>query len=626
MLKKLFPMTVSRADMPIKTFPRMVCIFAVAVMVAMAPRHGWGQSPVTGNGSGGPMRLSPVKEPDTPTPATPASSTPEAAPVSQTPAADTATGGKVEIDTLTAIDPDATGVLSKDQGGFGNDMWQGTSRELVDNLLGKLPLNATSTTMRNLIRRLLLSTAASPKGNGKRGGLVALRIRLLAAMGDSVGASQMLNSTPRRSQNPDLIRIEADARFLANDNSRACALAAGQVGISDDPYWQKAFIFCQALAGETDKASMGASLLRDLGEDDPAFFELLDAMSGNGDATIESLANPSPLHLAMARVAKATLPADVISSNNPSILKAIATSPNAPVELRMEAAERAEATGALPVEALRQLYTSVPFSAEDLANPLSRAETESGPLSRALLYRTALIQTVPTAQAEAVARALSLAREGGRYGATVRVFMAALKRIPPSPELLWFAPEALRAFLLSSDTESADAWFGLLNSGAMFEQKASLVLAEMMAVARIAGSANTEEWDEKDFNGWWQRNKEAKERRQRAALLFSIFDALGDSVPDKSWEMLLDGPARTTVAMPNPALWYRLQSAVGSVADSIPSRLGETVLLSLLALGDGGPGQADPVVLHRVIKSLIAVGLETEARSLAVEAAVAAGL
>ena len=37
-----------------------------------------------------------------------------------------------------------------------------------------------------------------------------------------------------------------------------------------------------------------------------------------------------------------------------------------------------------------------------LANPFSKAEAEAGALSRALLYRTALVQTVPTAQAEAV--------------------------------------------------------------------------------------------------------------------------------------------------------------------------------------------------------------------------------
>ncbi len=72
--------------------------------------------------------------------------------------------------------------------------------------------------------------------------------------------------------------------------------------------------------------------------------------------------------------------------------------------------------------------------------------------------------------------------------------------------------------------------------------------------------------------------------------------------------------------MPRPALWFRLEEAARG------ARKGETVLLSLLALGDGGPAQADPIVLRRVLRALGAVGLEASARALAVEAAVAAGL
>ena len=55
-------------------------------------------------------------------------------------------------------------------------------------------------------------------------------------------------------------------------------------------------------------------------------------------------------------------------------------------------------------------------------------------------------------------------------------------------------------------------------------------------------------------------------------------------------------------------------------------RVGETILLSLLVLGEAGPAQANPTVLHKVIKSLRNVGLDREARALAVEAAVASGL
>ncbi|MBT5013883.1 MAG: hypothetical protein HON02_05480, partial [Rhodospirillaceae bacterium] len=57
-----------------------------------------------------------------------------------------------------------------------------------------------------------------------------------------------------------------------------------------------------------------------------------------------------------------------------------------------------------------------------------------------------------------------------------------------------------------------------------------------------------------------------------------------------------------------------------------PPRIGEIVLLSLLALGEGGPGQAEPVVLNRVLSAMMTAGLQKEVRALSLEAAVAAGL
>ena len=55
-------------------------------------------------------------------------------------------------------------------------------------------------------------------------------------------------------------------------------------------------------------------------------------------------------------------------------------------------------------------------------------------------------------------------------------------------------------------------------------------------------------------------------------------------------------------------------------------RVGEIILLSLIALGEGGPGQAGPIVLSQVMHSLSVIGLDAEVRALALEAVVAAGL
>ncbi len=563
---------------------------------------------------------------------------------------------------LAAMNADATGVLSGEEGDFGAAMWKGTERSLVDILLPRLPVKTNSPAMRDLIRRLLLSAAAVPEGKAPPGTLIEMRVKLLASMGDLAAVNRLLDAVPDRAKSETLARIEANSRFLANDNARACALAAAQIGERDTPFWQKAFIFCQALAGEHDKAALGVSLLREAGNKDEIFFSLIESLAGGTRTPIKSLAQPSPLHLAVARAANVRLPADVIASSRPAILRTIAISPNAPVEVRLEAAERAEAAGALPVDALRQLYTSVSFSREDLANPLSKAEAESGPLSRALLYRTALVQTVPTAQAEAVAQAFKLGREGGRYDSTIRVFMPVLKRIPTSAEMAWFAPEAIRAFLAAGEHDAAQPWFQLLRASAAFDNKAKAALDALMPLARLSASPEAGEWTAADLSRWLDAMANGERRNERATLLYSLFDAMNDPVPEKLWDALLSGPQRTTVVMPNPAIWRRLAMVLpvaaplplpdappaigdGTVPEaslpptapppaaqskalqsqSAPS-IGETVMLSLLAIGEGGPSRADPIVLRRVLARLSEVGLGNEARALAVEAALGAGL
>ncbi|MCG8509830.1 MAG: hypothetical protein MI741_11445 [Rhodospirillales bacterium] len=568
-----------------------------------------------GDTGGAPLLLAP------PVQLQPPAQAPDAAPsgtaAGETPPQTPGTG--VQVDALQTIDPDSVGVLTAGDGGFGETMWQGTKRRLVDDLLPRLPIKTSSATMRDLERRLLLSAAAPPTGEKKAGSLISLRTGLLAMMGDLDSADSLLQASPERGANPDLMRIEADTRFLANDNARACGLAAARINEDDDPYWQKAFSFCQALADEHDKAALGAALFRELGGEDEAFFALIEALAG-GDKSLESMTDATPLHLAMARAAGVQLPADVVARDRPAVLRAVATSPNAPVNIRLEAAERAEAMGALPAETLRQLYTAISFSEEDLANPLSRAEAETGPLSRALLYRTSMIQTVPTAQAEAIGRAFELAREGGRYTSTVRVFLPVIQRIPPSAELLWFAPEAVRAFLIAGQKESAMAWYGVLRASALFNPESASAVTKLKPLIFLAGAEESEEWKPEALSAWWQVAQGYPEGRDRGSLMFSLFDAFDQPVADGLWEGLLDGPQRTTVAMPRPALWFQLRAAASA------DRIGETVLLSLLTLGDGGPEQADPLTLRDVLSRLRAVGLEAEARALAIEAAVAAGI
>jgi hypothetical protein len=560
---------------------------------------------------------------------------------------------KINVEELQEIDSDSVGTLTAEQGGFGINMWEGTSRSLVEKLLPKLPVNSSSRTMRDLMRRLLLSAATAPgsvnplynqlasaqigaapvlappaKKVGESGKILAMRIERLSAMGDVAAVDSLLKVAPGRDTDYALLKAETDVLFLSNDNARACPLIASQIRNIDTPYWQKAFIYCQVLAGEHDKASLGADMLRETGDKDEVFFGLFNTLTDVEKFKLTSLENPIPLHFSMIRAAKVKLPKDVTSSNNPAVLKTIATSPNAEAALRIDAAERAEAMGALDTDVLRQLYAGVTFTKETLDTALSQASIERTSLSRALLYRKALVESIATAKAEILAQVFKLAREGGLFQSTARVYHRILKDLPATQDLVWFAPEAARALLAAGDGASAEIWFNVLRTTGIVDEKAAALRDQLAPLARLTGHTSDEDWSTTKLDAWWKAETATSEEKPvdieaahtRATLMYSLLEALGDPVPARRWEALLDGPPQSSTVMPQSALWRSLNKAVDEV------KRGEVVLLGMLALGQAGPTQVNPIVLHQVVTSLRLVGLSNEARALALEAAVAAGL
>jgi hypothetical protein len=103
-------------------------------------------------------------------------------------------------------------------------------------------------------------------------------------------------------------------------------------------------------------------------------------------------------------------------------------------------------------------------------------------------------------------------------------------------------------------------------------------------------------------------------------LLYNLLESIGDEVPSHLWLSLLDGPELLTTVMPRSALWEMLNQA------TVDGKRAEAVLVALLVLGELELTQINPIVLRQVIVSLRNVGLSAEARSLALEAAIVAGL
>jgi len=666
-------MTVSRANGPrCRASHRGV---ALAILIGLATPGGLAAQQ---SAPPGPVRLAPppkAAEQPVPTITAPAPARLLAAPDLQRekgktgPLERSIRGTGVQVDSLQAINADEAGILTSESGALGTGLWKGTARPLVDKLMAGLPITAPSPVLRDLLSRLLLSPARVPEGSdGADDSLIEKRVRLLLAMSNLRGAEQLLNALPTQARTGALLEAESDLRLLTGDHARACNLAKREMPIRPTTYWQKVFVICQVIDGERDKAALSVSLMRELGEDDETYLLLADALTAGAETELKSLPAPDPLLMAMARIAKVDLPGDALAANQPAVLNTIATSPNVSKAMRLEAAERADASGALPIEILRQLYTRVDFSEADLANPLSRAEVEFGPMVRALLYHAALVQTLPVAQAEAVQRAFDLAREEGRYGSMAKIFQPVLRRIPPSSDLLWFAPEAIRAFIAAGNDDRARSWTELLSGQALINPAHADAVARLQPVVWF--SQAEPEMEPTEFLGaWWRAVEKEDGARERAVHLYSVLEAFGVDVGREAWEPLVGTGTRTAVTLPDPGLWRLLlalseadvpepsasdepvagampaetfqttslaaaRSELTSIVTAAPlaepvsgnARTGEAILLALHVIGERGSDRVGPFVLKEVLEALRAVGLEKEARQLALESLLAAGI
>ncbi len=620
----------------------VVPIASAAILAQPVAALAQGAAPVT---LAPPQSLAPAK-PVGPAPSAAAPPTPAPAP-------------GIVVDTLGDIDANSVGVLDTANGGFGVAMWRGTPRSLVEKLLPALPAAPRTAAGRALLHRLLLSAAETPAGPAGKNipSLVAMRVERLLAQGNLPAVQSLLRVVPQRVEEEAVLRARAEVALLLNDNAGACAIVSARLGQSPAMFWRQAQVFCQLLSGDSAGAQIGAGLLQEQGIEDPGFYALARLLGNEKGIAVAGMEKPTPLHVAMMRAARVQVPAAVVAEADAAALRAVAVSPNADLETRLEAAERSEARGALDTDTLRQLYMSVNFTPDELSGALSAAEKLSGPRGRALLYRALRNQKVAAAQAEIMAGALRLARKQGRLGTAVRVFLPQLAGIEASEDLAWFAAEAGTALYAFGDSAAAAKWFELARAkrdsatatggDAAKAPPADAVLWPFAALAALprekpegeqptegaapeaegsdgasvavkslaAPDVGADGFDEKAYMAWWQAMDVigGEARASRAVLILSALEALGARVGDAPWAALIS-VSGTQATLPSPGLMATLSRAAAA------GRVGETVLLALTALGDTPPGKLDSRVLVPVMRALRAVGLGDSARALALEA------
>jgi hypothetical protein len=618
--------------------------------------------------------------------------------------------GSIAVRELDEVSSDSLGLTDALTGGLSVDMWSGTPKELVDVLLPKLPARVSSEASRSLMRQLLLSVARPPEparvedvfvdmsalvpsstgfihnADADAGlvenmgaidletiadlGILERRVAQLALMGDWRNVRALIELVPAPAATESILQVRTDLALVEGGVDVACAEAGERLSLSNAPYWQKVFAFCQLSDGNVSGAFLTIDLLRELGTDDQAFFWAAEIMSGNRPITPNGLRRLSPLQLAMLRGAGRPLPSQLVSDGDPTLLRVLAEAEplfiagddddeviveerlRRALEDRLRAAERAVSLGALDPEVLRNLYRAEMFAEDIVAGDsvtesLAQRQNDQAlgktlatntavddldlndfpvdtVLARARLFKLAEAQSIPTARAEVISRAIDFARaDRGRRGPDVatmgRIFSSLLKEMAPAGDLDWFAGNAARALLAAGELEASRDWLALTQLYARTSIEAADVAAAMWPIERQFQPTFRNRFTPLRLKRWEESRPSGRISGDKT-LVLSTLGSLGEAVTNDDWFDLMGNQSRRSTEIPSPQIWNGLIDA------SHNGRLGETVLIALVALGEDGLSSISPIVLSHVISALVQVGLENEARRLAVEAAIIQGL
>jgi hypothetical protein len=574
---------------------------------------------------------------------------------------------------LDTLDPSSPGILNRSNGGFPNTMWQGSDRRALVALLPRMPIAKGSPAMRSLAERLLLSEAQVPEGDTKNVyDVFQARIDRLAAAGYGAEIADLFGRVPEKIPDPRLSHARVDALLLGGDATTACdeALSANQR--SEEASLLETVAWCKLVRGDADGAAFTADMLRETGANDPDFFALLAWLGQPEEARKDKpkLANDqplTPLRLAMLRAAGIEVPPKTLDQAAPIVLVAVANDQNQPSAVRLEAAERAARTGAIGPKDLAAAYAGLTLDAPALADPLTAAGAMPGGSGNALLYQAAMQAPDPVSKLKILQAIWARAKADGTYLLAVRVNAEATKALLPAPsqaaaepsappaeaapqsldgapetfiadgfagepapasaepagtppELVAAAPDIVRALLAAGEIEAARGWYSVIEDQASGGDANATAAQDQLWPLMVVADSETR-FDEQVFDGWWQDQSSlgGADRSRRGTVLMAVLEGLGMPVQQAFWGGLYDDAEAAQGTMPSLPVWRGLTPAAEA------GRLGETVLLSLVVLGEAGPGKANPAVLTDVLKALVKVGLERDARALALEALIDAG-
>ena len=516
---------------------------------------------------------------------------------------------------------DLAPVTDQDGSGLPIGVWQGLDARSLEALFSKIDLPPRSPVLNDLWGRFLLSKDSFGQ-NLPDPNFQILKLEALFRSGrfDDLLQANAFKRAPEPSRTMGAI-IQAKALLGLGRDDEACTVLKDTAGsaVSSSEEVPKTLrlqsvkinIYCRAAKGSYPAANLAIELARDLGLDTPFAFKVVTALEAGRHRPKPPAGKLKLVDYKFMALFKNPIPARLIKHASAPVLSAMLANQNMTMETRLEIAERAFRQNIIPARRLAAIYTSAEFAQGELENPMGAySKYRKRAHGRALLYRALENERDPVRAARLARALMTSSKSAGLYLHMPYLLGRYIDRLPQTGDLAWFAETATEIALASGNYEKALSWavYGTADiSGRPRKLLNWLTLIDISApdntVPRGAGLSTTEE---AALAGQFSSDNLHR--------LVTILDALKYDVPVRLWDRASRAPQPTSGHLPETGLLSKLERAAKE------QKYGKVILFSIIALGREGPPNAHIIALGDTIRAMSAIGLNNEARRVALEA------
>ena len=477
---------------------------------------------------------------------------------------------------------DAIGLYDPTNGGFEANLWDGSNIEDIAYLINTAPVESTSSTLTNLVKNVILTTAAPPdKSNSDSLSFLNLKSDFLISRGYYKNISQLFSLLNSDEINDILSDGMIDNLLIYNQYKRICNSNSNLISERlSDLYFVS---FCNAMSANKLTLDLNISLMRD--DDDyydEEYLSLLSEIIYSDEIKAENLKEINLINLNLLQ--KYNVDIDkYISINSPIKFKLFYFLNYKKNNLKkISIAEELVKKGLVEHKYLAEIYQSF-----DLSNTKDAGEDNSALLERIKIFKDIRKTSSQAELVNKIPEYVSLFSAHGMLDTASLMIYDKIKIVQPKPDYIDNASGICLVFILNDDPEKCNEWVSQfnLNSNTLELSKAKFYLS--LANGKAIKETNLNQLI--DYEGFSDRQKN---------IIVKYYELITNSKKISYWK---------TPNELNKVSSITANIKLHNYLESLENQIGEKIILLNILHGDDNFNENDEFSIFLIIDSLFEI-------------------